>query len=190
MAPRSAGNGSGSPAGSECTYPAGPYGTKVGAVVDPTLSWQGYRDDGTTATTITMKDYYDGDGTQGIDAVLVDESAQWCADCATEESSIGPDIGASWQSQGVHVITLLAEDTQENPATLSTALSWRNEYSLTTGAVCADPKWTTKLWGGASSAGNGFPTNVVIDPRTMKIVAIQPKDVANSVTGLASANHG
>ncbi|MGH7297177.1 MAG: hypothetical protein ACRELB_19720 [Polyangiaceae bacterium] len=185
----SAANPAGSHAGSACAYPAGPYGTKVGSVVDPSLSWQGFLDDGTTPTTVSMKDYYDCDGSQGIDAVLVDESDQWCADCATEEANIGPDVASSWKSQGVHVVTLMAEDEQEKPATLQTALSWRNEYALTAGAVCADPKWTTKTWGGASSAGNGFPTNVVIDPRTMKIVAIQPKDVASSVTGLASANH-
>ena len=159
-------------------------------MVDPTLSWQGFQDDGTTPKTVTMRDYYDCDGSLGVDALLVDESAQWCSDCATEEATIGPQVSTSWKTQGVHVITLLAQDDQENPATLSTALSWRNEYSLTAGAVCADPLWTTKLWGGASSAGNGFPTNVVIDPRTMKIVAIQPKDVASTVTNLASANGG
>jgi hypothetical protein len=162
----------------------------VGAIVDPTLSWQGYRDDGTAATTVTMKDYYDCDGSQGVDALLVDEAAQWCVECATEEATLAPQVSTSWKTQGVNVITLLAEDVQENPATLATALSWRNEYSLTAGAVCADPTWTTKLWGGASSAGNGFPTNVVIDPRTMKIVAIQPKDVGSTVTNLAAANGG
>ncbi|HEY6463613.1 MAG TPA: hypothetical protein VIY73_25770 [Polyangiaceae bacterium] len=190
----SAGNGSGGPGegggSSACAYPKGPYGTSVGAVVDPTLSWQGYRDDGTTATTVAMTDYYDCDGSRGVDALLVDEAAQWCSDCASQEVTIGPDIGSTWKSQGVHVVTLLAQDTEENPATLATALSWRNEYALTTGAVCADPSWTTKLWGGASSSGNGFPTSVVIDPRTMKIVAIQPKDVPTTVTSLAAANGG
>jgi hypothetical protein len=186
----SAGSGAEGHGASACSYPPGPYGTTVGAVVDPTLSWQGYLDDGTTATTVTMKDYYDCDGSQGVDAVLVDEAAQWCADCASQASNLAPQVSTSWKSQGVHVITLLAEDEQENPATLATALSWRNEYSLTAGAVCADPKWTTKLWGHASGGGNGFPTNVVIDPRTMKIVAIQPTDVAGTVTNLAAANGG
>ncbi len=174
--------------GSACAYPAGPYGTTVGAVVAPTLSWQGYVDDSTTPTTVAVTDYYDCNGSQGINAVLLDESAQWCSDCAAEEATIAPEIGSTWKSQGIEVLTLLAQDTNENPATLATALSWRNEYALTTGAVCADPQWTTKLWGGATGEGNGFPTNVVIDPRTMKIVAIQPADVEGTVTNLAAAN--
>jgi hypothetical protein len=159
-------------------------------VVDPTLSWQGYVDDGTTSTTVAVTDYYDCDGSKGIDAVLLDESAQWCSDCAQEEATIAPDVTSTWKNQGIAVLTLLAQDTNEDPASLGTALSWRNEYSLTTSAVCADPKWTTKLWGGATGEGNGFPTNVVIDPRTMKIVAIQPADVEGSLTNLAAGNGG
>jgi hypothetical protein len=180
----SAGNGG----NSACTYPKGPYGTTVGSTLDPTLSWQGYLGDGTTASTVAVSDYYDCDGSKGVDALLLDEAAQWCSDCASEEATLAPEVTTSWKSQGVQVVTLLAQDEEENPATLATALSWRNEYALTAGAVCADPKWTTKLWGGASASGNGFPTNVVVDPRTMKIVAIQPSDVAGTVTNLASAN--
>lgn len=162
----------------------------MGAIVDPGLSWQGYLDDGTTPSTVTIRDYLDCDGTHGVDALLLDESAQWCSDCAAEDTKISSMVTSTWKSEGIHVVTLLAEDEQEGPATLDTALSWRNEYSLTTGAVCADPKWTTKLWGNASSAGNGFPTNIVVDPRTMKIVAIQPTDVEGTVTNLAAANGG
>ena len=185
--------GSGAPGthgATACTYPAGPYGTHVGDVVDPSLSWQGYLDDGTQAQPVTIGEYLDCDGSKGVNALLLDESATWCTECESQAQRISPEVTSTWKSRGVHVVTLMAEDQSENPATLATALSWRNEYSLTTGAVCADPGWTTKLWGGAAAGGNGFPTNIVIDPRTMKIVALQPANVDGTVANLAGANGG
>jgi hypothetical protein len=157
-------------------------------VVAPSLSWQGYANDSGQSSTIAITDYYDCDGNKGITALLLDESATWCPDCAKEEATIGPQITSTWENEGVQVVTLMNEDQQQNPATLDTALSWRNEYSLTAGAVCADPQWTTKLWGGASGSGNGLPTNVLVDPRTMRIVAIQPSDLQGTVANLAQSN--
>jgi hypothetical protein len=160
----------------------------VGSVVDPSLAWQGYKDGAGNAASVSIADYFDCDGARGVNALLLDESATWCADCSKEAATIAPEVGSSWASAGVNVVTLMSQDEQQHPATLDTALAWRNEYALTAGAVCADPKWTTKLWGGASSAGNGFPTNVLIDPRTMKIVAMQPTDLEGTVSNLAAAN--
>lgn len=156
--------------------------------MDPSLAWQGYAGDSGQATTVSVRDYYDCDGSKGVTALLLDESATWCPDCAQQEAHIAPEITSSWKSAGVHVVTLMNEDQQENPATLDTALSWRNEYALTEGAVCADPQWTTKLWGGATGEGNGLPTDVLVDPRTMRIVAIQPADLDGTVQNLASSN--
>jgi hypothetical protein len=162
----------------------------VGSVVDPSLSWQGYLDDGAQPQPVTLRAYFDCDGSKGIHALLLDESATWCADCQSEAQRIAPEVTSTWKSQGVEVVTLMAEDQSENPATLSTALSWRNEYALTSGAVCADPRWTTKRWGGAPPSGNGFPTNVVIDPRTMKIIALQPANLEGVLANLVTANGG
>ncbi|HEY8087262.1 MAG TPA: hypothetical protein VIF09_05445, partial [Polyangiaceae bacterium] len=134
--------GSGAPgthAASFCTYPAGPYGTHVGDVVDPSLSWQGYLDDGAQAQPVAMRAYFDCDGSKGVNVLLLDESATWCTDCQAQAQRIAPEVTSSWKSHGVHMVTLMAEDQTQSPATLTTALSWRNEYSLTSGAVCADP---------------------------------------------------
>jgi hypothetical protein len=160
----------------------------VGSVVDPSLRWQGYVDNAGQATDVSIRDYYDCDGTKGVRALLLDESATWCIDCRTEATNIAPLVPGKWKNEGIAVVTIMAQDQQQNPATLDTALSWRNEFVLTTGAVCADPQWTMKLWGGASAEGNGFPTNAVIDPRTMKIVALQPNDVVGTVENLAASN--
>lgn len=162
----------------------------MGDVVDPSLTWQGYLNDSGQPSTIAVTDYLDCDGTHGVNALLLDESATWCPDCAQESTTLSPLVasGGKWVTEGVALVVLMAQDQQDDPATLTTALSWRNEYTLTSGAVCADPGWTMKLWGGASASGNGFPTNAVIDPRTMKIVALQPDDVEGTVDNLAIAN--
>lgn len=174
---------------SACSYPPGPYGTRVGDVVDPSLTWQGYVDDSGQATTIGTGDFLDCDGSKSVRALLIDESATWCGDCVSEATRIEPLVGAKWKNEGVRVVTLMAQDAQASPATTDTALSWRNEFVLTTGAVCADPAWTMKRWGVAQGGGdNGFPTNILVDPRTMRIVAIQPPDLEGTVDNLARAN--
>jgi hypothetical protein len=169
-------------------YPAGPYGANEGDVVDPSLAWQGFVDDSGNATTVAIRDYYDCDGSKGVRALLLDESATWCADCAKLSAMVAPLVGAKWKSEGVTLVVLMAQDQQGNAASLDTALSWRNEYALTAGAVCADPAWTMKLWGGASASGNGFPMDAVVDPRTMKIVALEPNDLEGTVDNLALSN--
>ncbi|HEX8791345.1 MAG TPA: hypothetical protein VF765_10385 [Polyangiaceae bacterium] len=171
-----------------CTLPAGPYGTNLGDVVDPSLAWQGYVDDSGQTTTVHLADYYDCNGSRGVRALVVDESAQWCADCQSQAPSLAMLAPGKWKNEGVALLVLMAQDQQENPATVDTALTWRNEFALTTGAVVADPAWTTKLWNGATSAGNGFPTDIVIDPRTLRIVAFQPGNLAGTVDNLAIAN--
>jgi hypothetical protein len=175
-------------AATQCAYPAGPYGTNMGDVVDPSLAWQGFVDDSGNATTVAIRDYYDCDGSKGVRALLLDESATWCADCAKQSTMVAPLVGAKWKDEGVRMVVLMAQDQQGNAASLDTALSWRNEYALTTGAVCADPAWTMKVWGGASASGNGFPMDAVVDPRTMKIVSIQPNDLVGTIDNLALSN--
>lgn len=171
-----------------CTPPPGPYGTSVGDVIDPGLAWKGYVNDSGQATTVRLGDYYDCDGSRGVRALVVDESAQWCADCQSQTQTIAPLASGKWKSEGAVLVVLMAQDANENPATLDTALTWRNEFALTAGAVVADPAWTTKLWSGATSAGNAFPTTVVVDPRTFRIVAFQPADLEGTVDNLAISN--
>lgn len=179
-----------------CTYPAGPYGDQPGDIVDGTLSWQGYVDDATQPSTVTMADYFDCDGTKGIRALLVDESAVWCGDCVNQAMMIEPLLSAQWKTEGVKLLVLMAQNADTAhpaPATIGDALTWRNEFALVTGsAVCADPQWTEKTWGIAPSSGavNGFPTDAIVDPRTMKIVAVQPASVFGTIDNLAKANGG
>jgi len=183
------GNGSaGGASGTACTLPSGPYGTNAGDVIDPNLEWQGYVNDSGQTTTVHLRDYYDCDGSRGVRALVIDESALWCPSCQSQAQTLAMLTPGKWKSEGAVLLVLMAQDQQENPATVDTALTWRNEFALTTGAVVSDPAWTTKLWNGATGAGNGFPTDIVIDPRTLRIVAFQPADLSGTVDNLAIAN--
>ena len=57
-----------------CEYPAGPYGVAVGQTVPPTITWQGYAPGASSASTISIQDLFDCDGSKGIDALLFDTS--------------------------------------------------------------------------------------------------------------------
>ncbi len=57
-------------------YPPGPYGKTVGAVI-PNATWEGYKDGTGEWTKISLLDYYDPDGTRGINAIKIGGAALW-----------------------------------------------------------------------------------------------------------------
>jgi thiol-disulfide isomerase/thioredoxin len=150
-----------------CVYPSGPYGKTAGTVLSPSSTWQGYEVGAAAVTTISATDLYDCDGTKGINALLLDESATWCGACQQEAQAL-PGQMSTWSPQGVKVVTLMVQNASSQPADTSTALDWRNTFSLSsTVAVAADPAFSF-----AHSGSNGLPMNVLVDPRTMNIVSV------------------
>ncbi len=158
--------GGGSSGGSTCPYPAGPYGTAVGKVLDPNLSWQGFVDGATTASTISIKDYFDCDGKRGINAVLLSESAVWCGACQTEASELNAQMSGGWEKKGIEVLMLIIQDKTGAPAQLKHAEAWKNTFKAQKWSCAADPSFTFK-----GPGSNGLPLGIVVDPRTMKVVA-------------------
>jgi len=57
-----------------CDYPAGPYSVAQGGTLPPTLSWQGIAPGSSTPTTVSVQDFFDCDGSKGIDALIFDTS--------------------------------------------------------------------------------------------------------------------
>jgi hypothetical protein len=153
-----------------CTYPAGPYGLNQGQVLSPNLKWQGYAVGASSTATIATKDLYDCDGSKQINAILFDMAATWCGACQEEALALPSEMSSSWAADGVKVITLMVQDEAGQPATLATALAWRNAFHLADVAmVVADP--TIELVP-HSTVMIGLPTNVLVDPRTMRIVSL------------------
>jgi hypothetical protein len=171
-----------------CTYPAGPYDVTQGSVVSPTLTWQGYLGGSTQVTTITMSDLFDCDGTKGVNAIAIDESATWCGACQQEAPAVDQLMNGTWGQEGVRALTLMVQDANQNPATTQTASDWIQMFAITKTEVAADPNFTF----GAQGV-NGLPTNVVVDPRTMIITAVlqgyDPSDTTVDTLAQKNAHH-
>ena len=160
-----------------CKYPAGTYGNQLNDVVSPELTWQGFAE-GSKAETelsdIKISDYYDCDGKQGTNAVLILQSATWCGYCDEEAQQLNARMEESWKAMGIRVLTLMIEDATSNPATTKTAYEWKStpSHDLVSTAVVADPSFSfaPDVPPGESI---GLPVILVLDPRTMQITAVQ-----------------
>jgi thiol-disulfide isomerase/thioredoxin len=151
-----------------CVYPKTGYGVMKGDTVRSGLTWQAYGAGAAQIETINIEDFYDCNGSLGIDAILLDSSATWCGSCQQEAADFDKDQ-VTWKAEGIVVITLMVQDLDPNtPATPTTALNWRNQFHLTDMIVAADPAFSFSFPGTI-----GLPLQVLVDPRTMKIVGTQ-----------------
>jgi len=155
-------------------YPQGPYGTSVGKVVNPGFSWQGYLPGSSTVSTVRPQDLFDCDGSLGINAILIDVSAEWCAACQSQASS-APALAQQYDQLGVRVLTLVVQDASSAPATASTALEWRTQYELTDETVVADPSFS---FAPVNQTSVDLPVTIVVDPRTMTIMKVDQGYIA------------
>jgi hypothetical protein len=179
-----------------CTYPPAPatgYGVGQGDVVPPHLHWTGYADGSTvtsTPTTIQFDDYYDCDGSKGINAVLVDTSALWCGACQQGAAGLDGEIKASWAALGIKVITLIVNGINPNAAaTIADVLTWKKMFDLDTSTVVLDAQFTFLP---PNTMTVGLPVEIVLDPRTMKITDDQQGYSGDytTLTTLAQQNKG
>lgn len=155
--------------GRACTYPEGVRGYAPGEVPPPTLSWQGWTPSG-GPSTISISDYHDCDGSKGITALLVDQSTSWCEVCRALAGKISEHVREDWKARGIQVLTLLTQGANHKPATVDTALAWRDRFGLEGTTVAADPGMSFRDTVGEELAP--FPYELVIDPRTMEIVSV------------------
>lgn len=159
-----------------CTYPEAPvdgYGNEIGDTVNNTYAWQGYVEgttDAAQSSEISIESYLDCDGSKGINALMIVESAEWCPNCKEEAKQLNSNMQNKWEAMGIRVLTLIAQKLDSQDATLDTVYNWKSTYSLTSTAVALDPPITFKPPGATEI---GLPLIVVVDPRTMKIVHTQ-----------------
>ena len=156
------------------TYPDGPYGTGVGKIVNPGLAWKGYLPNQADVSTITPADLYDCDGSKGIDAIVFDVAAQWCAACQSQAAN-QPQLFTQYDQLGIHVVTLVVQDASSAPATTATAQAWKQQYGLTDITVAADPGFS---FAPLNQSSVSLPVTIVVDPRTMKIMQVNQGYVA------------
>lgn len=144
-----------------CSYPTGPFGTSPSTVVESDLSWS------CAGSDVSAAELFDCDGSKGINAIVFDVSAEWCAACVAQATDLDKLI-PQYEQLGVKLVTLMVQDAASNPATLGTASSWKTKYDLGID-VCADPGFAFKPSGSGSV---NLPVTIVVDPRTMIITHV------------------
>jgi hypothetical protein len=165
-------------------YPAGPYGVSVNRIIQ-NFSFPGYF---TTVAGVkvngfpinnnldlqAMREATDQNG-KPFRFLLLDISAGWCPPCNQEAQDLGTSgtdktrVG-DWFSRGGLFVTVLEEGYNESTAAAPVEANietWINAHSAQS-SVLYDPTQSLIAQGISPSA---FPTNLVVDLRTMKIVA-------------------
>ncbi len=158
------GSGSSTTGGTtQCVWPESGFGTQVGSFVRQNLNWQGYRAGEDVVSDMSVEEYFDCDGSRGINALLFVTSAVWCGNCQAEAQQISGKAD-DWAAKGIVPVTLMIEKIDSSPADPDTALQWRDSYKLSSD-VAADPSFSF-----AHNGTIGLPLQIIVDPRTMEIV--------------------
>jgi AhpC/TSA family len=149
-------------------YPNGPFGTEEGDTL-ANLCFRGFRNPSTVAhdeaslETIAFSDYYDPTGSKGLQLVLINTSAVWCAACRTEHEGLSAR-NDEYAARGLRILSTLFQDNKRDPATLRDLSNWVETFSSNY-AMALDPDYQLGGFARAETA----PLNLVVNARTMKI---------------------
>ncbi len=165
-------------------YPSGPYGVSVNRVIE-NFTFPGYLAVGAGVKVNTLpklenldlqaiRNAVDANGKR-FRFLLLDISAGWCGPCNQEAQELGlvgtkKTLIANWVSRGGIFMTVLAEgyDQSAHNAPVAADLeTWANQHQVQSSLVI-DPTQRLLAQGINPSA---FPTNLVIDLKTMTIVS-------------------
>jgi len=146
---------------SNCTYPGGGYGVTAGATVSPNVAFNLYAPGAGSPTLISIKNFFDCDGSKGINALLVVYGGTWCSVCQSKAAAL-PGEMQTWGPAGVYVLEVLHDCNGAGDA-----LNWRNQFGLNVPKVYTgwDNDFQFK-----SGAYTSDPFRVLINPRNMQIV--------------------
>lgn len=150
-------------------YAPGAPGTEAGDTVR-NACFVGYRAPASVAPTeanretVALSDYYDPAGTKGHALILLNTAAIWCSACVSEHRTL-PDYHDALSGQGLVIISTLFQDAERNPASMADVERWIANFD-TNFPMVADPE----LELGAYASPDSAPLNMLVDPRTMKIL--------------------
>jgi hypothetical protein len=168
-------------AGGTSGYPSGPYAkditSDIGLPIRDIQFQKGWLDpkaagyDTAKLAPVKLSDFYDPDGTKGIELMLLNTAAGWCGACKNEHegTSSNPSLGehaASLSPRGFMVLSALFEDGKFNPAGENHLVAWAKSYE-TDFPFVLDPE---NQLGGGFGVDQLAPLNLVVDARTMKVL--------------------
>lgn len=155
-------------------YPAGPYGTRVGAVI-PNLEFLGWSTPAEAAydpgqfETVRLSDFYNPDGSRGnTKLLLLNASAVWCSVCRSEMKHFRQtDLYRQYKERGLEIVGVLFEDYNYNPAKPEDLVAWGSpkNYDIHFPLVL-DPGFKI----GAFFISDATPLNLLVDATTMEII--------------------
>lgn len=169
---------------SDCKYPTSGIGKKVGSVLSPDYTWSCLAPGQDTFAPATSKELFDCDGTQGINAILLDASASNCGPCQQLSSGLQQEYTSQKYGElGVRVMVLLAHDYSSlSMGSESDVKNWRDRYNL------GSDIWVCRADSSGVIYKTGVPTTSIVDPRTMKITYIDNGYDPSDLTSLAKQN--
>jgi thiol-disulfide isomerase/thioredoxin len=138
-------------------YPAGPYGTSEGTILEALTFIQ---PDGTPRS---FEDIWK-DNTKKL--LLVVTASGWCVACIDEQPEL-KSYHEKYAAKGLAILEAYFEDSEYQPATKEGAESWKRQYELPFDVV-ADPEFKTGAYYDPSST----PMNMMVDVNEMKILRI------------------
>jgi len=175
------------PPPTECAWPSGTVGLNNGEMMEEGLRWSGFAGgEPTVFREVAVEEFYDCDGTHGIDALLFTTSKYNCSRCRREADELESEI-ARWREAGlrIEVITMLIDNPagDRNPDEEACA-TWINEHDLENVWVVGDPTVTF-----FTSGRFATPMRAVVNPRNMQIMEIvQGNDPYTTLEPTALAN--
>jgi hypothetical protein len=155
-------------------YPTTNVGGQVGQIF-PNLTLAGVRSAVTVTTSamVSMAEYYDPDGLQ-YDLLHITGILMWCPHCKSETSSLAKI--AAWQSEHrVAAIQIVLQGSTGASPGWCELQAWVSNYNLNFPVV---------VDGQGAQLGQYFtidyvPLNIVVNPRSMEILAVDVGDVGD-----------
>ncbi len=166
-----------------CAYPDPPYGILPGEQLSDQLAWEGFRARDTEDSVLRATDYFDCDGLAGSSALQLVQVVSDCATCQRQALEMTDALPTGWEARGIRVLILVARNGDGSPSTLETARRWRDDLGAGVVDVAADPNFTF-------ASTDGLPRQIIVDPRTMTVVAVEPGyDGTYAVVDALSSNN-
>lgn len=160
-----------------------------------TLAWKGYAVGSNDVETIVAGDFYDCNGSKGIDVVVYEMAKFFCGACEQDAKTLEQRL-ATWRAEGLGVAwvtVLVSAPDGASPATTEGAKIWREKHGFQNVHVVADPSYQLLPPGKQSF---GTPSFVVVDPRTQTVVkwqeglAMGPGGQDETIVAVAKKNAG
>lgn len=134
--------------GLSCMYPPAPYGTRVGAKLEPFTLPQC---DG-TPYAFANEDFCAARFT------VISIAAGWCMPCRYEASALTATVTEPYRDRGVRVIQVLVQDDEYRAADGAFCDGWVSMYGLTN-IELTDADGTTQIY----FPGGSLPSTIIVD---------------------------